>query len=176
MTFFVRVSEDPLLAEAHNVRNILISEKKYSHLTHSQDLNNLISATISVAKTLWNPPTSINRPDDRLRSIIRDQSITADVLLLFKTFSFLSLLVHPDIYCARRESGRSPTAEVWDGLPLCRFLLPMDVSFASFIHQGIEGGSPSPFLALYVSAYDESFDHRRMSFNLDSQGGSLQCM
>ena len=56
------------------------------------------------------------------------------------------------------------------------WVLPTDQHFIDLIYLGIEGGSQSPFIALYAASMYESFNHQEMWRNCYPQENSLQCI
>ena len=99
-----------------------------------------------------------------------------DTRFILEALSLLIGLVSDKTRDAQSEDTRSTIIKLWDdAVPHSKPLLT-DRSFIYYIRLGIEGGSQVPFLALYSSSTQESFNHYQMYMNSNLQGDSLQCM
>ena len=154
----------------------------------------MITIVTIVYTVLWEfPPPPLPALNERIASLIPyGYRRRRDTLSILKTFSLLVAPVPRDIHTARHEEMRSIITKVWnklDSIPPVRLvakpfrivteqsfgLLPTDPSFVNLLYLGIEGGSRSPFIALYAASMHESFNHSEMGKNSYPQGDSLQC-
>ena len=159
-----------------------------------EDLENVITIVTIVYTVLWEyPQPPLPALNERIAALIPyNYRNERDTLSILKTFSLLVAPVPRDIHTARHEEMRSIITKVWnklDSIPPVRLvakpfrivteqsfgLLPTDPSFVNLLYLGIEGGSRSPFIALYAASMHESFNHSEMGKNCYPQGDSLQC-
>ena len=162
-----------------------------------KDLENVTTIATIVYTILWEfPKPPLPALHERMAALIpyyyRNRQ---DTLSFLRTFSLLVSPIPRDIFIARHKDMRGMITRVWsklDSIPPPRFrflansytlvteqsfrLLPTDQTFIGLIYLGIEGGSRSPFIALYAASMRESFNHQDMWQNCYPQENSLQCI
>ena len=162
-----------------------------------KDLENVITIATIVYTVLWEfPKPPLPALHERMAALIpyyyRNRQ---DTLSFLRTFSLLVSPIPRDIFIARHKDMRGMITRVWsklDSIPPPRFrflansytlvteqsfrLLPTDQTFIGLIYLGIEGGSRSPFIALYAASMRESFNHYEMRRNCSPQADSLPCI
>ena len=158
-------------------RNVCCPNYSYrgTRLMLLQDLEQLI--TVSKTMPSLHRFIAYSQDYENVISSLMPKYHRWDTCLILEALSLLIQLVSDETRDAQREDLRSTITKLWDDarpIPHSK-LLSTDVSFI-YLHLGIEGGSQVPFLALYSSSTQESFNHRQMYMNSNRQGPSLQCM
>ena len=125
----------------------------------------------------WNPPSPSTPTNDHLQDIIAERKLKPNITTFFQTFNALYGLASKEAVDACHEDVTMLVDRLWEmRMPTTAdSLLPTDKGSFELVHLCMDSGGQSPFLALYSSASNESFDHdagyRSRTWNV----GSVQC-
>ena len=138
----------------------------------NKDLEKLLKITRNIFKEGKPQPRN-----NRIKTTIEGQQVTTDVLTVLKTFSLLIIPVPSEMQDMdmQYETTKMVIARVWANLSLQGYVLPTNQTFIKLIYLGIDGGSEIPFLALYSSVFNESYNHYEMYMNSSPMASSDQC-
>ena len=142
------------------------------------DITNLLEITKNVYNAFWDPPSLSRLTNDHLQDIITERKLEPDVILFLQSFCALYRLASREIADAYREVVAKLVDKLWEMhmSPTADSLLPTDPASFRFVHLCMESGGQYPFLALYSSAYKESFQLYEAYCNSLNNGGDVRCM
>ena len=148
-----------------------------SGLCITKDLGNLINIIKIIYEVVWRT-SGATHSYGWFSDFIPWSQGKLDNISVLRTFSWLHVLVPPEVHDAQRKDISDVIAKVWDKYDPVMHprLLPSCEDITSIICLGIEGGSLVPFLKLYSSSTQESFKHLQMYSNHDTPWESMQCM
>ena len=162
----------------HNVRGEFWLGMNGAKLTwQNLDIRGLLEITTNMYNAFWNPPSPSTPTNDHLQSIITGRKLKPDITSFFQTFGALYHPPSKEAVDACREDVAMLVDKLWEmRMPTTAdSLLPTNEGTFKLVHLYMESGGQSPFLELYSSASNESFNHEAGWYNCPSNVGSVQC-